>query len=174
MITLAEASMSNDHVVIKYNGVLLSLKFILGIFTTFFKKFLTSYRRGWCFLARLVYTLMILISRSRVPVSGLAKLQDQSHPNTEVEVNVTVEDEVARVVQLGSEDHIAAGRDLDDIFGKAVACVGVVQFIISFLLQDELSANVMIIFASTNHPVPAYMLSGALQCQYSGPRFKCC
>ena len=69
---------------------------------------------------------MILISRSRVPVSGLAKLQDQPHANTEVEVNVTVEDEVARIVQLGSQDHIADGRDLNDIFRKTVTCMGVI------------------------------------------------
>ena len=102
--------------------------------------------------------LLIFISRSCVPVSELPKLQDQAHSNTEVEVNVTVEDEVARVVQLSSEDHIAAGRDLNDIFRKTVTCVGVVQFIISLLLLDELSSNTLIIFASPHNPEPAAML----------------
>ena len=69
---------------------------------------------------------MIHISRSGVPVSKLPKLQDQTHANTEVEVNVTVEDEVARVVQLGSEDDIAAGRDLNNIFRNTVRSMGVV------------------------------------------------
>ena len=64
---------------------------------------------------------MIFVSGSRVPVSKLPKLQDQTHSNTEVEVNVTVEDEVARVVQLSSEDHIAPRRDLNNILRNNIS-----------------------------------------------------
>ena len=102
--------------------------------------------------------LIVQCQRSVVPVTLLTDLKNQPHPDTEVEVDVTVEDEVARIVQLGPEDHIAGSGDLDHIFGKAVVRVGVIQFPFLLLMEYVGPVDAIAILPSTHYPVPASVL----------------